>query len=330
MVYILVSVEHIAVINMAAHLKLNNGATIPALGLGTITFNDSPEKIKNAILTALRMGYRHIDTANGYHNELIIGEALQEAFKSKLVTRDEMFVTSKLGPAEMDPPDVLPTLQASLSKLKLEYLDLYLIHWPLKLKKGASFPPREEDILPLDLRSTWEALEECVHKGLIKAIGVSNFNVAILKDVMSFAKIPPSVNQVEMHPRWQQKRLRDYCASVGIVVEAWSPLGAPGQKYGTADLLSNNILLQIAEKHGKTTAQVSLRWIVECGCSAVPKSFNRLRMSQNFAIFDWHLDEEDHAKIKTISQNRYFLASFLANSTTSPFKSVEELWDGDV
>ncbi|XP_024384546.1 non-functional NADPH-dependent codeinone reductase 2 [Physcomitrium patens] len=310
-------------------LKLNNGGTMPAIGLGTISFNESDEKIKFATLTAIRMGYRHVDTASGYHTEVLLGEALQEAMKLNLVTREDMFVTTKLAPDEVDPRDIVPSLRNSLSKLQLEYVDLLMIHWPLQLKKGAKMPPREGDFLPFDLRATWATLEQCVEKGLTKSIGVSNFNVKILNELMSFAKIPPVVNQVELHPRWQQKRMREYCASVGIIVEAWSPLGAPGQKYGTHDLLANSTLQQIAQKHQKTTAQVCLRWIFECGCSSVPKSFNRLRMSQNFAIFDWQLDEEDHKWIDAIPQNKYFLAAFLCNKTTSPFRSVDELWDGD-
>jgi diketogulonate reductase-like aldo/keto reductase len=311
-------------------LVLNNGATLPAIGLGTISFNESHEKIKFAIVTAIRMGYRHIDTASGYHNEELVGEALQEAFRLQLVKREELFVTTKLAPDHMAPTDIIPSLQSSLSKLQLKYIDLYMVHWPLQLKKGAKIPPKEDDFLPLDLRSSWATLEQCVKEGLTKSIGVSNFSVAILRDLLSFAKIPPVVNQVELHPRWQQKRLREFCASAGIIVEAWSPLGAPGQKYGTDDLLMNNVLQGIAAKHQKTSAQVCLRWIIECGCSAVPKSFNRLRMSQNFGIFDWKLDEEDHEMIASIPQNKYFLASFLCNNTTSPFKTVEELWDGDV
>lgn len=315
---------------MAKVLKLNNGMTMPSVGLGTISFNESDEKIKFAIVTAIRMGYRHIDTASGYHNEMLVGEAFREAFRLELCKREDLFVTTKLSPDEMAPGDIIPSLENSLSKMKLDYIDMFMIHWPLQLKKGSKMPPREGDFLPVDLRSSWATMELCVEKGLAKSIGVSNFNVAILKDLVSFAKILPVVNQVELHPRWQQQRLRAYCASVGIIVEAWSPLGAPGQKYGTHDLLANLTIKQIADKHHKTTAQICLRWILECGCSSVPKSFNRLRMSQNFGIFDWKLDEEDHRMIASILQNRYFLANFLCNKTTSPYRTVEDLWDGDV
>uniref|UniRef100_A0A0C9S6F3 TSA: Wollemia nobilis Ref_Wollemi_Transcript_11133_975 transcribed RNA sequence n=1 Tax=Wollemia nobilis TaxID=56998 RepID=A0A0C9S6F3_9CONI len=209
--------------SLAAVAELNSGTTIPLVGLGTAADVQNYEDIKAAVATALEVGYRHFDTASLYGSENGLGDALKEAFEKGVVTRENVFVTSKLWSEDLDDP--VSALKISLKNLQLDYLDLYLIHWPFNLRKGASLPiPKEEDFLPLDMKSTWRGMEQCVELGLTKAIGVSNFSSKKIEDLVSHAKIPPAVNQVEMHPMWQQRKLRDYCSKFNIHVSAWSPL----------------------------------------------------------------------------------------------------------
>lgn len=309
--------------------ELNAGIKIPLVGLGTASNNQNHEEIKTAVLSALEVGYRHFDTASLYRSECALGDALKEACLKGLVAREEVFVTTKLWCEDLDDP--VSALRTSLKNLQLEYVDLYLIHWPLRLRKGASFPiPVENDFLPLDLESTWQGMEQCVHLGLTKAIGVSNFSCKKIGDLLSHAKIPPAVNQVEMHPLWQQKKLRDYCSKVNIHVSAWSPLGGLPNAQGSNGVMDNPVIKEIAEKHGKTTAQVILKWGLDQGVSVLPKSYNKGRITQNFQLFDWSLTAEDHSKISRLEQKKATRAEEVVNSTTSPYKSVEELWDGEI
>jgi len=309
--------------------ELNAGPKIPLVGLGTSSINQNPEEIKTAVATALEVGYRHFDTATLYSSECALGDALKEACLTGLVAREEVYVTTKLWCEDLDDP--VSALRTSLENLQLEYVDLYLIHWPLRVRKGFSFPIfKEEDFLPLDLESTWQGMEQCVHLGLTKAIGVSNFSCKKLGDLLSHANISPAVNQVEMHPLWQQKKLRDYCSKVNIHVSAWSPLGGPPNAHGSNGVMDNPDIKEIAEKHGKTTAQVILRWGLEQGVSVLPKSYNKGRITQNFQEFEWSLLSEDHTKISRLEQKKTITGHEAVNSTTSPYKSVEELWDGEI
>lgn len=310
-------------------LELNTGTKIPLVGLGTGADDQNPEDIKTAVATAIEVGYRHFDTASLYRSECPLGDALKDVFLKGLVAREEVFVTTKLWCGDLDDP--VSALRTSLKNLQLDYVDLYLIHWPVRLRKEASFPiPKEEDFLPLDLESVWQGMEQCVHLGLTKAIGVSNFSSKKIGDLLSHAKIPPAVNQVEMHPLWQQQKLRDYCSKVNIHVSAWSPLGGPPNAQGSNGVIDNPVIKEIAEKYGKTTAQVILRWGLEQGVSVLPKSYNKGRITQNFQVFDWSLTAEDHSKISRLEQKKANRALEMINSTTSPYKSVEELWDGEI
>jgi len=309
--------------------ELNTGTRIPLIGLGTASSNPNHEEIKAAVITAIEVGYRHFDTASLYRSEGGLGDGLKEACLKGLVAREEVFVTTKIWCEDLDDP--VSALRTSLKNLQLEYVDLYLIHWPIKLRKGASFPiPTEEDFLPLDLQSVWQGMEQCVHLGLTKAIGVSNFSCKKIGDLLSHARIFPAVNQVEMHPLWQQKKLRDYCSKVNIHVSAWSPLGGAPNAQGSNGVMDNPVIKEIAEKHGKTTAQVVLRWGLEQGVSVLPKSYNKGRIAQNFQVFDWSLTAEDHAKMSRLEQKKSNWGLEMINSTTSPYKSVEELWDGEI
>lgn len=303
---------------------------MPLLGLGTGSDSAlSVDERKAAVSAAIQIGYRHFDTASIYNSEGFLGEALADAIKSGKVKREDIFVTSKLWCADAYPEGVLPALKKSLSMLQLDYLDLYLIHWPSRFKQGVGHKPTADDLLPLDLRGTWRAMEECVKQGLTRAIGVSNFSSKKILDLLAFAEIPPAVNQVEMHPKWQQKKLRETCRKANILVTGWSPLGAPLMGWGSVAVLDDPIIKQIALKHGKTPAQVALRWALDKGASVVPKSFNHKRMSENFQIFGWQLDSEDHASIERIEQKKNIDGQFLCNPVSGPYRNLTELWDGE-
>eukprot|EP00249_Psilotum_nudum_P018040 c26612_g1_i1 orf=217-1173(+) len=312
--------------------KLNTGAAIPLIGFGTaFTTASGPvghEEMKSAVLAAIKEGYRHIDTAAFYGSEASVGKALTEAFDVGLLARDEIFVTSKLWCSDAYPEGVIPALRRTLSALRLQYLDLYLMHWPLRLKEGSNFfNPKDDDFLPVDIKGTWQAMERCVDLGLTKAIGVSNFSSKKIEDLLTYARIPPAVDQVEMHPTWQQKQLREYCSNVNVHVSAWSPLGASGKHWGSRVVLDHPLIKEIAAKHGKTSAQVALRWGLQQGVSVLPRSTTKAHMANNLQVFDWQLTQDDLDKINKLEQKKIMSGYQLCNDTSSPYKTVEELWD---
>ncbi|GLJ48219.1 hypothetical protein SUGI_1018190 [Cryptomeria japonica] len=308
--------------------ELNTGNKMPVIGLGTGAPAYQYEEIKAAVGVALQVGYRHFDTASYYGSEGALGASLTEAFQRGDVKREEVFVTTKLWDDEHDDPPAAIT--KSLKHLQLEYVDLYLIHWPLRLRKGYTLPPKEEDFLPLAIKSTWQGMEKCFELGLTKAIGLSNFSCKKIEDLLNYCKIPPAANQVELHPMWQQKKLRDYCRKMKIQVCAWSPLGAPKTPWGSNVVMDNPVIKEIAQKHGKSTAQVVLRWGIDKGVCALPKSFNKGRITENFQVFDWCLTAEDHEKMSKLEQRKILRGEDLVNSTTSPYRTIEELWDGEI
>ncbi|XP_026443536.1 non-functional NADPH-dependent codeinone reductase 2 [Papaver somniferum] len=313
-------------------VTLSSGRGMPILGMGTAENNlQGSERVKLAILKAIEVGYRHFDTAFVYQTEGSLGEAVAEALQNGLIkSRDELFITSKLWCADAYPDHVLPALQNSLRNLKLEYLDLYLIHWPVSLKPGKFVHPIPKDeIFPIDYKSVWAAMEKCQMLGLTKSIGVSNFSCKKLHYLMATANIPPAVNQVEMNPIWQQQKLRDYCKTNNIMVTAYSPLGAKGTMWGSSGVMDSEVLNQISQVRGKSVAQVSLRWVYEQGASLLVKSFNEERMKENLKIFDWELSPEDLKNISELPQRRVSTGDPFV-SINGPFKSVEELWDDEV
>ncbi|XP_047181199.1 NAD(P)H-dependent 6'-deoxychalcone synthase-like [Vigna umbellata] len=293
-----------------------------ALGTAADTNKSSAEITKVAVIEAIKLGYTHFDTAAFYGSEEALGEAIAEALQLGLInSREELFITSKLWLTDNFPHLVLPALQKSLQRLKLEYLDLYLIHWPISVKPGDwETPYSEELITTFDLKGVWIAMEECQKLGLAKSIGVSNFTCKKLEDLLSFATIPPSVNQVEMNPAWHQKKLREFCEAKGIIITAFSPLGAKGASWGTNEVMDSEILKEIAQAHVRTVAQVSLRWLYEQGVTIAAKSYNKERMKQNLEIFDWSLTRDDHEKINQIKQIR---------TNNGPVVFFDNLWDGE-
>ncbi|CAH1058416.1 aldo/keto reductase [Paenibacillus pseudetheri] len=269
---------------MAQHLQdttaLHNGINMPWLGLGVFQVEEGSELIQ-AVKSAIAHGYRSIDTAAIYQNETGVGQAVKEALQDNNLSREELFVTSKVWTADMGYEETIAAYEASLAKLGLEYLDLYLIHWPVKGK----------------YKETWRALETLYKEGRVKAIGVSNFQMHHLEDVMKDAEIKPMVNQVELHPYLSQQALLSFCKEQGIQLEAWSPL-MQGQ------LLDQPVLKQIAAEHGKSVAQVIIRWDLQRGIITIPKSTKEHRIIENVDVFDFQLTEEDMNLINALNQDQ--------------------------
>ncbi|PIA62290.1 hypothetical protein AQUCO_00200348v1 [Aquilegia coerulea] len=314
-------------------VTLNSGHRMPLVGMGTASYPFAgSEVVKSAILSAIKLGYRHFDTATLYKTEQIIGEAIAESLKLGLIkSREEVFITTKLWVNDGHKDFILPALQRSLKNLQLDYIDLYLIHWPVSIPPGeVRFPRPNEKVLPIDYTSVWEAMEECQKLGLTKSIGVSNFTCKKLDLILASAKIPPAVNQVEVNPLWRQKKLIKFCKDKGIVVTAYSPLGNAGSdSQGNNKVIECELLKEIAEATGKTHAQVCIKWVFEQGVGIIVKSFNEVRLKENIDIVDWALSGEHSMKISQLPQSKGYLGDIFVRAD-GPFKSLEELWDGEI
>ncbi|KAJ0538901.1 putative D-galacturonate reductase [Helianthus annuus] len=299
---------------------------IPLIGLGTASVTESTDEVKAAVIKAIKVGYRHFDTAALYGTEKPLGEAIKEALRLGLIkSRAELFITTKLWCDSMEGHLVVPAINQSLRNLGLEYVDLYLIHWPLKLNQDELKIPIPIDcIAPINIKDVWEGIEKCQDLGFTKSIGVSNFSPRIIEEILSFAKIPPAVNQVEMNPIWQQKKLNEFCKKKDILLTGYSPLGASGAKWGHNRVMECDVLQDIAKSRGKTVAQVSLRWMYEQGVSFVVKSFNTERMKQNLDIFDWSLSEEESIKISHIPQQKHvYLAGSMVEGANDVITEID-------
>ncbi|MFD2703495.1 aldo/keto reductase [Paenibacillus shunpengii] len=260
-------------------VKLNNGVNMPWFGLGVFKVEEGEELVQ-AVKNAIAHGYRSIDTASVYQNEAGVGQAIREALQENGLSREELFITSKVWNADLGYEETLAAYEASLNKLGLEYLDLYLVHWPV----------------PGKYKEAWRALETLYKDGRVRAIGVSNFQIHHLEDLLADAEITPVVNQIELHPYLSQTELRDYAAKHHIQIEAWSPL-MQGQ------LLDQPVLQDIAERHGRSVAQVILRWDLQHGIITIPKSTKEHRIIENATVFDFTLSDEEMARIDQLNQN---------------------------
>ncbi|OAJ73638.1 glyoxal reductase [Brevibacillus sp. SKDU10] len=265
--------------NLQDTTTLHNGIKMPWFGIGVFKVEEGSELVA-AVKSAIKHGYRSIDTAAIYGNETSVGQAIHESMQEENISREDLFVTSKVWNADLGYEATLAAFETSLNKLGLEYLDLYLIHWPVEGK----------------YKEAWRALEKLYKDGRVKAIGVSNFQIHHLEDLMGEAEIKPMINQVEFHPYLTQKELITFCRTHDIQMEAWSPL-MQGQ------LLDNPVLQEIADKHGKTVAQVILRWDLQHGVVTIPKSTKEHRIVENASVFDFELTQEEMDRIDSLNQN---------------------------
>lgn len=295
---------------------------MPSVGLGfwKVSADQAPGLVKRAI----QMGYRHLDCACDYGNEPAVGDGLTSAFQSGLVARNDMWITSKLWNTYHRKENVRPALERTLKDLKLEYLDLYLIHFPISQKfvpMGHRYPPEwfydpecenpRIELDPVPIHETWEAMESLVEAGLTRHIGISNFGTSLIRDLLSYARIRPAVLQVELHPYLTQDKLLQYCRNESLAVTGFSPLGPEsyfslGMAQPEESLFKHPVIGMISQHHNKTPAQICLRWGIQRGAAVVPKAATEAHLLENIQIHDFTLSDDEMAAISSLNRNRRF------------------------
>jgi alcohol dehydrogenase (NADP+) len=312
--------------------SLNTGDQIPALGLGT--WKSAPGLVGAAVTEAITAGYRHIDCAPIYQNEPEVGKALAECLNAGAVSRQDLWITSKLWNNAHAPEQVEPALRQTLSDLQLDYLDLFLIHWPVVFTPGVLFAQQPEEYIPLaqqPIIDTWKALEACKDKGLVRNIGVCNFSIAKLRALCDQATMQPAVNQIELHPYLQQNEMLAFCREHNILLTAYSPLGSGDRpkalkKKEEPNLLDNPVVGKVAARHGITPAQTLLAWGVHRKTVVIPKSTNPKRIRENLAAADLHLDHQDMTDLAALDLGFRFVDGSFFCGNGSPY-SLQSLWD---
>jgi len=311
---------------------LDNGDSMPLLGLGT--WKSDPGEVYVAVREAIRIGYRHIDCAALYGNEAEIGHALRDAIRDGELTRQDLWITSKLWSNAHGRGNVEPALRKTLKDLGLEYLDMYMIHWPIPLKPSAVLPGSAADFLPLaeaPVHATWAGMEAAARAGLTRHLGVSNFSAKKIRELLPHCRLKPEVNQVELHPLLQQKELVAYCTAQGIHVTAYSPLGSGDRpafvKAPDAPvLLDSPVIRSIAEAHERTSAQVLLAWHVQRKISAVPKSITPARLRENLEAAELTLTPAELERIAALDQGYRMIAGAFWAVAGTPW-TLQTIWD---
>lgn len=305
------------------YAKLQNGNYIPLIGLGTYKSQD----IGGAVEASLRAGYRHIDCASHYGNEPLIGEAFTKIIKEGVIKREQLFITSKLWNDDHEAHKVKPALEKTLKDLGLKYIDLFLVHWPFTDKNTKELEP--------PYKETWQAMEELVELGLAKNVGVSNMSMKKLKEVLSYAKVKPAVNQVEVHPYFRNQELIEYCASEGVHVTAYSSLGTPSSaghlvKKSAPNPSHDPIIREIGKKRGRIAQEVIIRWGVQHGTSVLVKSGTPKHIKSNIDnTTNWALSDEEYKAITTIKHQLRLLDGCPWLHEVGPYRTFAELWDDD-
>jgi alcohol dehydrogenase (NADP+) len=303
-------------------ITLRDGTTMPAVGLGT--WKAEKGQVRAAVHIALQAGYRHIDCASVYQNEDEVGDALDYALSRKLIDRSELYICSKVWNNDHAPDRVRAACLRSIKALKLDYLDLYLIHWPVTGNVGNTVTP--------SIKDTWRALESLVKDGYVRSIGTSNFSAKKLAEIMEYAEVLPSVCQVEIHPYHRNDALINWCKENKIHVTAFSPLGSPDSesifpRKVPAVLLKDPIVNEISQKMGKNVGQILVRWAIQHGTSVIPKSTNPDRLRGNLDVLDWELSKNDYAKLSSFKFQQRMVNGAMWLNPRGPYRTMEDLWD---
>lgn len=288
-------------------VELADGNKVPALGLGT--WKSAPSQVYEAVIEAIRTGYRHIDCALVYLNEVEVGQAIAHAIKDGLVTREELFITTKCWNSFHSKNAVLECCTRSMKALGVSYIDLYLVHWPQAYKEGGDLFPKNEnghvELADIDYLETWQGMEECKKKGWVRSIGVSNFNSEQISRLVKSCVVKPVMNQIECHPYLTQEKLIAVCEGLQIKVTAYSPLGSPDRPWapkGEKTMTQDETVKAIAAKHGVTPAQVLIRYPIDRGLITIPKSTNKARIAENFKVLGFKLNPDDIRALNSLDK----------------------------